>query len=84
MTTTKSIVDVLDIEWETSPYRHASTEKLVKLLEKLGIKSAYRVRAAHFPGPLRFESLEATLKCVTFDIKDLVLWPKVNSGTKEE
>jgi len=31
------------------------------------------------PGPLQFEPIETVMKQVTFDMKDLVLWPHIKS-----
>ena len=54
-------------------YKHKNN--LHSLLGKLGIKSA-RVRGPSLfgGGPLKIESLEATLKQVSFDAKHLSLW----------
>ena len=50
--------------------------KLLKLLEKLGIKSAVEARASRGHGALNVEPLDAVLKSVTFDMQYLGKWKK--------
>lgn len=47
---------------------------LRKMLQKFGIKSAKWEGGLTYGMPLQMESLEATLKQVTFDDKKLKLW----------
>jgi len=52
--------------------------KLARLLGKLGIKSAREWNQRYgSPGPLHMESLDATMKNITFDMKDLKQWTKI-------
>lgn len=52
------------------------TYKLLKLLQKLNIKSAYEAQAGKGHGALNVEPLDAVLKSVTFDMSHLGKWPK--------
>lgn len=51
--------------------------KLCNLLGKLGIKSARPHAGLQSGAPLQVESLDATLKQVTFDDTNLKLWKKL-------
>jgi hypothetical protein len=53
---------------------HVARRNLQRFLHTLGIKSAKI--SLEFGAPLQMESLEATLKQVTFDTKHLSLWKK--------
>lgn len=52
------------------------TFKLLKMLQKLGIKSAFDAQAGRGHGALNVEPLDAILKSVTFDMTHLGKWPK--------
>ena len=52
------------------------TYKLLKLLQKLNIKSAYEAQAGRRHGALNVEPLDAVLKSVTFDMQYLGKWKK--------
>ena len=74
MMTTKSISSVIS----TGPYSsYKKWGRLISILGKLDIKSAQKLKTAYFPNPLQVESLDVTLKNITFDDKDLKAWSKI-------
>lgn len=80
--TIKDATDKLLKDLETSMYSGGiprQTVSLLRLLDKLGIKSASPLtRGLSFGGPLYFEPLSITLGSVTFEDKHLKLWRKSN------
>jgi hypothetical protein len=70
-----SAIDALSKALEVGLYGGCPTHEvgMRKLLEKLGIKSAWHGRSPSFGMPLQVEGLDAMLKNVTFDDKDLKL-----------
>jgi hypothetical protein len=55
-----------------STNKRRAHNRLRELLKKLNIKSS-----STLPSYLEIESLEATMKSVTFDASNLKLWPKI-------
>ncbi len=60
----------LPTQLQMTTTKSTANHNLRKVLLKLGIRSAAG------PGPLFVESIEATLKMVTYDMSQLVPWPK--------
>jgi hypothetical protein len=76
---TKYLLESLEESLYAGDYHPRPTRNLKKLLGKLGIKSAKEmptVSALTHGIALQMESLEATLKQVSFDTKHLSLWKK--------
>ena len=75
MTTIKSLSDVLGTGLSSEDLKKFL---LANFLKKLGLKSIDM--SPFVGGPLKVESLEATLKQVTFDVGNLKLWSEIDSG----